>query len=148
LGKPGTNAPAKAAAAAPPASIGTAANTAPPVSLPTPDLWARDGAIGAQFTLPEAVKATCAVFSPQSASGQQYLFLGSSDNKIRIWELPSTTDLNTPILARLKFISPQVESGTGLIRLQAEFENPPARKLETGKRVTMIVYPDAKDNAK
>src|SRR5262249_54076337 len=144
----GVNPPTKAAAPAPVTSIATAVSTAPPAALPTSDLWARDGAIGAQFTLPEAVKATCAVFSPQLASGQQYLFLGSSDNKIRIWEFPSPADLNTPILARLKFISPQVESGTALVRIQAEFENPPARKLETGKRVAMIVYPDAKDNVK
>lgn len=148
LGKPAASAPSKAASPAPVTSIAPVANTGLTAPLPTADLWARDAAIGAQFTLPEAVKSTCAVFSPQLANGQQYLFLGSTDNKIRIWELPSTTDLNTPILARLKFISPQVESGTGLVRLQAEFENPPARKLETGKRVAMIVYPDAKDNVK
>ncbi len=66
-------------------------------------------------------------------------------NKIRVWVLPTEQELTSPLLAKLVFKSPQVESGTGLIRVQAEFDNTGARKLETGKRVTMIVYPDAND---
>jgi hypothetical protein len=71
--------------------------------------------------------------------------MGSTDNKIRVWVLPTEQELTSPLLAKLVFKSPQVESGTGLIRVQAEFDNTGARKLETGKRVTMIVYPDAND---
>jgi WD40 repeat protein/biotin carboxyl carrier protein len=136
--KTGTNSTAITPQASPPSAAATAARAT------TPELWVRDGAVGAQFTLPEAVKATCAVFTPELGA-KEYVFLGSSDSKIRVYEVPSASDLNTPILARLKFISPQVESGTGLIRVQAEFENPPARRLETGKRATVIVYPDAVD---
>ncbi|HQR06973.1 MAG TPA: hypothetical protein PLN21_09135 [Gemmatales bacterium] len=138
-----------------PVSIGAAvpgktpATTAPSVPVSTPavisstDHWLQDGSIGAHFTLPEAVKATSAVFL--TTASQSYVFMGSSDNKIRVWVLPTVQELTSPLLAKLVFKSPQVESGTGLIRVQAEFDNTGARKLETGKRVTMIVYPDAND---
>jgi WD40 repeat protein len=116
--------------------------SAPQGGPTTKDLWLREGAIGAHFTLPEAVRATCAQFV---TSGERtFVLMGSTDNKIRLWEAPASGDLNEPILARLKFVSPQVESGTGLVRVQAEFEN--TRKIETGKRVSMIVFPDASDH--
>jgi WD40 repeat protein len=130
-----------------PAPANTPVSTAPaapaaPETQSTTDLWLQEGAIGAHFSLPEAVKATCAQFLP--IGDRLFLLMGSSDNKIRLWELPSHTELTTPVLAQLKFVSPQVESGTGLVRVQAEFEN--TRKLETGKRVAMLVYPDAADH--
>lgn len=114
-----------------------------PASANSTDLWLRDGSIGAHFTLPEAVRATCAFFltGPQ----QSYVFMGSTDFKIRLWQLPTKEELTTPYLAKLVFKSPQVESGTGLIRVQAEYDNTGARKLDPGKRVTMLVYPDAVD---
>lgn len=71
--------------------------------------------------------------------------MGSTDFKIRLWQLPTKEELTTPYLAKLVFKSPQVESGTGLIRVQAEYDNTGARKLDPGKRVTMLVYPDAVD---
>lgn len=113
-------------------------------NLSSTDHWLQDGAIGAHFTLPEAVKSTSAVFL--TAANGSFVLMGSTDNKIRIWQLPSPAELNTPLMAKITFKSPQVESGTGLIRVQAEFDNTGARKLETGKRVTMIVYPDANDH--
>jgi WD40 repeat protein len=106
-------------------------------------LWLQDGSIGAQFTLPEAVRATCATFL--TAQNQSLVLMGSTDNKIRVWQLPTEAELTTPYVAKLIFKSLQVESGTGLIRVQAEYDNSGTRKLETGKRVTMIVYPDAQD---
>lgn len=106
-------------------------------------LWLQDGSIGAHFTLPEAVRATCATFL--AAPNQNLVLLGGSDNKIRVWQLPTEAELTTPLLGKLIFKSLQVESGTGLIRVQAEYDNSGTRKLETGKRVTMIVYPDAQD---
>lgn len=123
----------------------------PPLTPPAPattantstELWLQDGSIGAHLTLPEAVRATCALFHTTPA--QSLVFMGSSDNKVRVWELPSATELTTPLLGKVIFKSTQVESGTGLIRIQAEFDNSGARKLETGKRVTMIAYPDATD---
>jgi len=133
--------PAKPSTATP-VSTEPAAST--PASESTPDLWRQEGAIGAHFTLPEAVRATCAEFL--SDGQRQFVLMGSTDNKIRIYNVPTEAELNHPILARLKFVSSQVESGTGLVRVQAEFEN--TRGLKTGKRVAMIVYPDASDHGK
>ncbi len=142
--KPGTAAATPGKSEPTPA---TPAETDATPSMTTTELWHREGGIAAQFTLPEAVHATCAVFGPENES-RRFIFLGSTDNKIRVWELPTDSELKTPILARLKFVSPQVESGTGLVRVQAEFDNSGPRKLETGKRVTMIVFPDAADQKK
>jgi len=124
------------------ASSTPAGNT--PALLSSTEFWLQDGSIGAHFTLPEAVKATSAVFL--TTTKQSYVFMGSTDNKIRVWVTPTVEELTSPLLAKLVFKSPQVESGTGLIRVQAEFDNTGSRKLETGKRVTMIVYPDANDH--
>lgn len=121
----------------------TSPNATAPTGNTTTDLWLKDGSIGAHFTLPEAVRATCAIF--HTTPDQSLVFMGSTDNKVRVWELPTVTELTTPLLGKVIFKSTQVESGTGLIRIQAEFDNSGSRKLETGKRVTMIVYPDATD---
>lgn len=118
--------------------------TPSPASMSSTDHWLHDGSIGAHFTLPEAVKATSAVFL--TTASNSFVFMGSTDNKVRVWALPTVQELTSPLLAKLVFKSPQVESGTGLIRTQAEFDNSGPRKLETGKRVTMIVYPDANDH--
>lgn len=120
-----------------------AVSTTPATGFTSKDLWLKDGSIGAHFTLPEAVRATCSLFL--TGPKQSYVFLGSSDYKIRLWQLPTTEELTTPYLAKIIFKSPQVESGTGLIRVQAEYDNTGTRKLEPGKRVTMLVYPDAVD---
>lgn len=123
-------------------------DNATPVSVPgkaatSTESWLKDGSIGAHFMLPEAVRANCALFLPSAK--QTYVFMGSTDNKIRVWQMPSHGELTSPILAKLSFKSSQVESGTGLIRVQAEYDNSGKVRLETGKRVTMIAYPDAVD---
>jgi len=118
--------------------------TPTPAAMSSTDYWLHDGSIGAHFTMPEAVKATSAVFL--TTASNSFVFMGGTDNKVRVWTLPTVQELTSPLLAKLVFKSPQVESGTGLIRVQAEFDNSGPRKLETGKRVTMIVYPDANDH--
>lgn len=136
--------PTKSAQGKAPATAAPKSLEATPTSMSSTDYWLQDSSIGAHFTLPEAVKATSAVFL--TTATQSYVFMGSNDNKIRVWVLPTVQELTSPLLAKLVFKSPQVESGTGLIRVQAEYDNTGARKLETGKRVTMIVYPDANDH--
>ncbi|MBL8821052.1 MAG: HlyD family efflux transporter periplasmic adaptor subunit [Planctomycetia bacterium] len=120
-----------------------------PVGVPgktqtSTEYWLKDASIGAHFMLPEAVRSNCALFLPSAK--QTYVFMGSTDNKIRVWQMPPATELTSPILAKLIFKSSQVESGTGLIRIQAEYDNSGKTRLETGKRVSMIVYPDAVDS--
>ena len=63
------------------------------------------------------------VVSPHGQQRQQ-------DSGLGVAELP---ELTAPVLAQLKFVSPQVETGTGLVRVQAEFEKrPKARDRQAG----------------
>lgn len=96
------------------------------------------------FVPPQAVKTTCATFSRPSANNtDRFVFLGFSDHKIRVWDMPGLADLGPPVEGKLTFISPKVDGTSNMIRIRAEFQNPQEahRRIRDGQHVNFTILP-------
>jgi WD40 repeat protein len=106
-----------------------------------PQLWTLDGAEARHLVVPDASTVTCGAFAPD----ESLAFTAGADKVIRVWEMPSDSELRQPLEAMVTFVGNQVESGTSMVRIRAEFENPsdPARRLMPGTRVNLTLYPES-----
>jgi WD40 repeat protein len=107
-----------------------------------PALWPLSAHEVLHLVAPEGSATTrCGVFAPDG----RLVFTGGDDRVLRAWVVPARTEARQLLEARLTFVAGQVESGTGLIRIRAEVENPPAGspyRLRPGATAHLILYPE------
>jgi WD40 repeat protein len=106
-----------------------------------PQLWALNGFEIRHLATPDATAVTCGAFSPDGA----FVFTAGNDKVIRVWEAPRAAERQQPLEALVTFVGTQVESGTGLVRIRAELDNPAdrGRRLRPGARVNLTLYPES-----
>jgi WD40 repeat protein len=106
-----------------------------------PRLWAPDATEVRHLVTPDASSESCGVFTPD----EKGVFTAGSDQVIRLWAVPPAAETSQPLEAEVTFVGSQLESGTGLVRIRAEVDNPrdPARRLRPGTHVTLLLYPEA-----
>ena len=71
------------------------------------------------YPLPKASQARSGVFAPD----ESVFFTAGTDRVIRVWNVPPPADWE-PRPATLTYVGSELESGTDLVRIQAELENP------------------------
>jgi WD40 repeat protein len=107
-----------------------------------PELWSLQGYEVRHLVAPEGTTLSrCGAFAPDG----RLVFTGGDDRVVRAWAVPARAEYGQPLEARLTFIGDQAESGTGLIRVRAEFENPPEgspHRLQPGVPVHLTLYPE------
>jgi WD40 repeat protein len=106
-----------------------------------PELWNLNSYELRHLATPDAAAVTCGAFSPD----ETMVFTAGTDKVIRIWEMPSLLEQRFPLEALVMYVGNQVDSSTNLVRLRAEFENPPdpLRRLMPGTRVNLTLYPES-----
>jgi WD40 repeat protein/biotin carboxyl carrier protein len=103
-----------------------------------PRLWPLDAYEVRQFPAPGA-GAACAVFAPDES-----VLFTAGDEVVRVWPVPAASQWRRPLEARITFVGSQLERGTDMVRVRAEFDNPtdPASRLRAGIFVNLRVYPE------
>jgi hypothetical protein len=88
----------------------------------------------------DAATVKCGVFTPD----EKWLFTGGAGTAIQMWEMPPPLERSEPLEAVISFKSGTVETGTPLVRVRAELNNPtePSRQLNRGVRINMTLYPE------
>jgi multidrug efflux pump subunit AcrA (membrane-fusion protein) len=96
--------------------------------------------------LPEGTNVTCGAFAPQHGdeNAETVFFTGGSDRIIRVWKLPPANERSKHLEAIITTVSSQIESGTGLVRVRAELDNPTEEqaRLYAGASVNLTIYPE------
>jgi hypothetical protein len=105
-----------------------------------PQLWSADATEVRHLVTPDASAVACGAFTPDETG----VFAAGSDQVIRLWAVPPAAETAQPLEAEVTFVGSQLESGTGLVRIRAEMDNPrdPARRLRPGTHVTLLLYPE------
>lgn len=116
------------------------ANTVPGQTA-IPQLWPLNGYEVRHLVTPESSAVRCGAFD----STGRMLVTGGDDRIVRIWALPSADELYDPLEAVITGVGEQIESGTNLVRIKAEMDNPrdPARRLLPGVRVNLSFFPES-----
>jgi multidrug efflux pump subunit AcrA (membrane-fusion protein) len=68
---------------------------------------------------------------------------------VRVWEVPSAAQRDHLLEAEITYVGSQVERGTDMVRVRAEFENPrdPALRLQPGTYAYLRLYPETAEAA-
>lgn len=92
-----------------------------------------------QFLAKERSTPTCAAFAPDGS----FLVTGTRDRQVLIWPLPTRTEVEKPLTARLVLVEQAVESSARQAKVWAEIVNPPdpMLRLLPGTNVTLAIYP-------
>jgi WD40 repeat protein len=102
-----------------------------------PTLWSLGGFELRHLRCPETAGVLCGAFAP----GLPVAATGGKDHVIRVWPLP--TESEATIEGIVTYVGTQVQSGTTLTRLRAEFANPrDGRRLKLGSKVNLTLYPE------
>jgi WD40 repeat protein/biotin carboxyl carrier protein len=103
-----------------------------------PRLWPLDAYEVRQFPASGAGTA-CAAFAPDES-----VLFTAGDEVVRVWPVPAAGQWRRPLEARITFVGSQLERGTDMVRVRAEFDNPtdPACRLRAGIFVNLRVYPE------
>jgi WD40 repeat protein/biotin carboxyl carrier protein len=105
-----------------------------------PHLWGLDAPELRHFIAPGPSAVTCGTFAPD----ESVLFTGGADKAVRVWEVPSAAQRDQLLEAEITYLGSQVERGTNMVRVRAEFENPqdPALRLQPGTYAYLRLYPE------
>lgn len=102
-----------------------------------PTLWVLGGYELRHLRCPETAGILCGAFAP----GLPIVATGGKDHVIRVWPLPG--DDEAPLEGILTYVGTQVQSGTTLTRIRAEFDNPrDHRRLKLGSKVNLTLFPE------
>jgi WD40 repeat protein/biotin carboxyl carrier protein len=106
-----------------------------------PELWPIHGFEIRSLATPDAAAVTCGAFAPD----ESVAFTAGTDRVIRVWRMPPPAERSEPLEATITFKSTTMETGTPLVRIRAELDNPAdaTRQLSRGVRVNMTLFPEA-----
>ena len=105
-----------------------------------PKLWRLSGHELRFLRTPDVSSNLCGAFAPN----EEAVFTAGSDRLVRVWKMPAAAEIDSPLEARIVFVSPQVTSGVGQAMIRAELDNPadPTRRLRQGMTVSLTTYPE------
>ncbi|HMP02112.1 MAG TPA: HlyD family efflux transporter periplasmic adaptor subunit [Gemmatales bacterium] len=105
-----------------------------------PTLWPLGGYELRHLRCPETAGVFCGTFALHAPVA----FTAGRDHVIRVWPRPA--DVDRTIEGVLTYVGSQVQSGTTLTRIRAEFTNPrDSRRLKIGGKVSLTLYPETAD---
>jgi WD40 repeat protein len=104
--------------------------------------WRAPAAGGRGFEMRELVStehspATCAAFAPDGS----FLVTGTKDCKVLVWPVPTASDIDEHLTARLSMVEQAIEGTGHQVRIRADLRNPTDRHLLPGTTVTLVIDP-------